>query len=64
MAQANVKLTVDATSATRALNGVQNKTNKLQKSFNGLRTAIAATGITLLARQAVRTSINFDKLNF
>ncbi len=63
MAQANVKLTVDATSATRALNGVQNKTNKLQKSFNGLRTAIAATGITLLARQAVNTSANFEKLN-
>ena len=63
MAQANVKLTVDATSATRALQGVQNKTNTLQKSFGGLRTAIGGIGITLLARQAIRTSANFDKLN-
>ena len=63
MAQANVKLTVDATNATRALQGVQNKTNALQKSFGGLRTAIGGIGITLLARQAVRTSANFDKLN-
>ena len=63
MAQANVKLTVDATNATRALQGVQNKTNALQKSFGGLKTAIGGVGITLLARQAVRTSANFDKLN-
>ena len=63
MAQANVKLTVDATSATRALQGVQNKTNALQKSFGGLRTAIGGIGITLLARQAIKTSANFDKLN-
>jgi len=63
VAQANVKLTVDATNATRALQGVQNKTNALQKSFGGLKTAIGGIGITLLARQAVRTSANFDKLN-
>ena len=63
MAEAVVRLRVDASGATRALNGVQNKTNKLQNSFNGLRTAIAATGITLLARQAVNTSANFEKLN-
>jgi len=63
VAQANVKLTVDATSATRALQGVQNKTNALQKSFGGLRTAIGGIGITLLARQAIKTSANFDKLN-
>ena len=63
MAEAVVRLRVDATSATRALNGVQNRTNQLQNSFNGLRTAIAATGITLLARQAVNTSANFEKLN-
>ena len=63
MAQANVKLTVDATNATRALQGVQNKTNALQKSFGGLRTAIGGIGITLLARQAVKTSANFEKLN-
>ena len=63
MAEAVVRLRVDASGATRALNGVQNQTNKLQSSFNGLRTAIAATGITLIGRQAVRTSANFDKLN-
>tara|TARA_B100000424_G_scaffold158852_1_gene121461 strand:+ start:565 stop:2487 length:1923 start_codon:yes stop_codon:yes gene_type:complete len=63
VAQANVKLTVDATNATRALQGVQNKTNALQKSFGGLKTAIAGIGFTVLARQAVRTSANFEKLN-
>ena len=63
MAEAVVRLRVDASGATRALNGVQNQTNRLQSSFNGLRTAIAATGITLIGRQAVRTSANFEKLN-
>jgi len=63
VAEAVVRLRVDASGATRALSGVQNQTNKLQSSFNGLRTAIAATGITLIGRQAVRTSANFDKLN-
>ena len=63
MAQANVKLTVDATSATRALQGVQNRTNALQRSFGGLKAAIGGIGITLLAKQAIRTSANFDKLN-
>ncbi len=63
MAQANVKLTVDASGATRALQGVQNKTNTLQKSFGGLKTAIAGVGLTVLARQAVKTSANFAKLN-
>ena len=63
MAEAVVRLRVDASGATRALNGVQNQTNKLQKSFNGLRTAITVTGITLIGRQAVRTSANFEKLN-
>ena len=53
MAEAVVRLRVDASGATRALNGVQNQTNRLQSSFNGLRTAIAATGITLIGRQAV-----------
>jgi len=63
VAQANVKLTVDASGATRALQGVQNKTNTLQKSFGGLKTAIAGVGLTVLARQAVKTSANFAKLN-
>ena len=62
MAQANVKLTVDATNATRALQGVQNKTNQLQKSFGGLRTAIAGIGIGLLARNTVKTTANFQAL--
>ena len=63
MAESIVKLRVDATSATSALKGVQNQTNKLQQSFGGLRTAIASLGIGLLARQAVNTSANFEKLN-
>jgi len=63
VAEAVVRLRVDASGATRALNGVQNQTNKLQSSFNGLRNAIAVSGIALLGRQAVRTSANFDKLN-
>ena len=58
-----VRLRVDASGATRALNGVQQQTNKLQRSFGGLRTAIAATGITVIGTQAVRTSANFAKLN-
>tara|TARA_R100001015_G_C4634002_1_gene199742 strand:- start:3999 stop:5825 length:1827 start_codon:yes stop_codon:yes gene_type:complete len=62
VAEAVVRLRVDASGATRALNGVQNQTNKLQNSFNGLRNAIAATGIVLIGRQAVKTSANFEKL--
>ena len=62
MAEAVVRLRVDASGATRALNGVQNQTNKLQNSFSGLRNAIAATGIVLIGRQAVKTSANFEKL--
>ena len=60
MAQANVKLTVDATSATRALSNVQRSTNTLQKSFGGLKTAIAGIGLTVLARNAVKTAANFN----
>tara|TARA_Y100000401_G_scaffold27595_1_gene19834 strand:- start:2102 stop:4099 length:1998 start_codon:yes stop_codon:yes gene_type:complete len=63
VAEAVVRLRVDASGATRALNGVQNQTNKLQRSFNGLRSAIAATGIALIGRQAVKTSATFEKLN-
>ena len=63
MAESIVKLKVDATGATSALKGVQNQTNKLQQSFGGLQTAIAGLGIGLLARQAVNTSANFEKLN-
>ena len=63
MAEAVVRLRVDASGATRALNGVQQKTNQLQNSFNGLRNIIAISGIGLLGRQAIRTSANFEKLN-
>ena len=63
MAEAVVRLRVDASGANRALNGVQNQTNKLQNSFNGLKTAIGGIGITLLARNAVKTSTSFEKLN-
>ena len=63
MAQANVKLTVDATSATRALQGVQTQTNKLQSAFGGLKTAIAGIGITMIARNAVKAATDFEKLN-
>ena len=62
MAQANVKLTVDASQATRALQGVQNKTTKLQSAFGGLKTAIAGIGLTVLTKQAVGTASNFQAL--
>jgi tape measure domain-containing protein len=63
VAQANVKLTVDGSQATRALEGVQNKTTKLNAGVNRLKTAIAGVGLTVLARQAIQTSANFEKLN-
>ena len=63
MAESVVTLRVDASCATRALQGVQNRTNALERSFGGLKAAIGGVGLGLLARQAVRTSINFDKLN-
>ena len=63
MAEAVVRLKVDATNANKALAGVQQRTNKLQGAFGGLKTAIAGIGIGLLAKQAVQVSSNFDKLN-
>ena len=63
MAQANVKLTVDATGATKALNSVQSSTNRLQKSFGGLQTAIAGIGVGLLARNTITAATSFEKLN-
>ncbi len=62
MAQANVKLTVDGTSAIRSLQGVQTKTTQLQKSFGVLKTAVAGIGFTALAKQSVQISANFQKL--
>ena len=63
MAQANVKLTVDASQATRALKGVQQQSSGLQRAFSGLKTAILGVGVTALGRQAILTSANFEKLN-
>ena len=63
MAESVVRLKVDASGATKALNGVQQKTNALQKSFGGLQSAIAGVGFTVIASQAVKASANFDKLN-
>ena len=62
MAQANVKLTVDASQATRALKGVQAQSTGLQKSFGALKTAIAGVAITAVAKQAVSTASNFQAL--
>ena len=62
MAESVVRLKVDASGATKALNGVQQKTNALQKSFGGLQTAIGGIGLTLVARQAVNASATFEKL--
>jgi len=63
VAESVVRLKVDASGATKALNGVQQKTNALQKSFGGLKSAIAGVGFTVIASQAVKASANFDKLN-
>jgi len=63
VAQANVKLTVDASQATRALKGVQQQSSGLQRAFSGLKTAILGVGVTALGRQAILTSANFEKLN-
>jgi len=63
VAESVVRLKVDASGATKALNGVQQKTNALQKSFGGLQSAIAGVGFTVIASQAVKASANFDKLN-
>tara|TARA_R100001082_G_scaffold110704_1_gene91425 strand:- start:730 stop:882 length:153 start_codon:yes stop_codon:yes gene_type:complete len=50
VAEAVVRLRVDASGATRALNGVQSQTNKLQSAFGGLKTALGGIGFTLLAK--------------
>ena len=62
MAQANVKLTVDATSATRALQGVQNQSNQLQKAFGGLKTALLGIGFVAVAKNIVSTTVEYQKL--
>ena len=62
MAQSNVKLTVDATSATRALQGVQNQTNQLQKAFGGLKTALLGIGFVAVTKNIVSTTVEYQKL--
>ena len=63
MAESIVRLRVDASGATRALQGVQRQTNQLQNAFGGLRTAIAGVGIGFLAKQTIFAAANFEKLN-
>jgi len=63
VAQANVKLTVDASGATRALQGVQSQTNKLKTAFGGLKTALLGIGFTAIAKQTIFAATNFEKLN-
>jgi tape measure domain-containing protein len=63
VAESIVTLRVNATQATQALQGVQTKTTKLQGAFGALKTAIVGVGLTALAKQAVSTSTNFEKLN-
>tara|TARA_Y100000004_G_scaffold163469_1_gene192876 strand:+ start:360 stop:2375 length:2016 start_codon:yes stop_codon:yes gene_type:complete len=63
VAQANVKLTVDGSQATRALKGVQTQTSALQNNLGRLKAAFAGVAFTAIAKQAVQTSANFAKLN-
>ena len=62
MAESIVTLRVDTSQATRALKGVQNQTNTLQRAFGGLKTALVGVGFTALAKQTVFASANFEKL--
>ena len=62
MAQANVKLTVDASQATRALKGVQTQTSALQNNLGRLKAAFAGVAFTAVAKNAVSTASNFQAL--
>ena len=62
MAQANVKLTVDASQATRALKGVQAQSTGLQNNLGKLKAAFAGIAFTAVARQAVTTASDFQAL--
>ena len=62
MAQANVKLTVDASQATRALKGVQTQSSALQNNLGRLKAAFAGVALTAVARQAVTTASDFQAL--
>ena len=63
MAESIVTLRVETSQATRALRNVQNQSGQLKNAFGGLKSAIAGVGLTVLARQAINTSANFQKLN-
>jgi len=63
VAQANVKLTVNATQATSALKGVQNQTKLVNSGVNRLKTALASVGIGLLAKNTITAATSFEKLN-
>jgi len=62
VAQANVKLTVDASQATRALKGVQAQSTGLQNNLGKLKAAFAGVALTAVARQAVSTASDFQAL--
>jgi len=62
VAQANVKLTVDASQATRALKGVQAQSTGLQNQLGRLKTAFAGVALTVVAKQAVSTASDFQAL--
>ena len=62
MAQANVKLTVDASQATRALRGVQAQSTGLQNNLGRLKAAFAGVAFTAIAKQAVTTASDFQAL--
>jgi len=62
VAQANVKLTVDASQATRALRGVQAQSTGLQKNLGRLKAAFAGVAFTAVSRQAISTASNFQAL--
>ena len=63
MAESVVTLRVDASGATRALQGVQKQSNTLQRSFGGLKTALLGVGFTAIAKQTVVAATTFEKLN-
>jgi len=63
VAQANVKLTVNATQATSALKSVQNQTKLVNSGVNRLKTALASVGIGLLAKNTITAATSFEKLN-
>ena len=62
MAQANVKLTVDASQATRALKGVQAQSTGLQNQLGKLKAAFAGIAVTAVAKQAVSAASDFQAL--